>query len=75
MYREVFNQLGAFTALRFTGTGALLAAERMRIRPMTLTFVDRSQEVLKMLSLYTQTFLAPAEEILIYLMKMHCRTI
>jgi hypothetical protein len=27
-----------------------------------LTFVHGSQEVLKMLSLYTQTFLAPAEE-------------
>jgi hypothetical protein len=35
LYREVFNQLDAFTALRFTGTGALLAAERMRILPMT----------------------------------------
>jgi hypothetical protein len=28
-----------------------------------------------MLSLYTQTFLATAEEILIYLLKMHCRNI
>jgi hypothetical protein len=28
-YRVVFNQLDAFTALRFTGTGVLLAAERM----------------------------------------------
>jgi hypothetical protein len=28
-----------------------------------------------MLSLYMQTFLAPAEEILIYLLKMHCRNI
>jgi hypothetical protein len=36
MYREVFNQLDAFTALRFTGTGALPAAERMRILPITL---------------------------------------
>jgi hypothetical protein len=26
------------------------------------------------MSLYTQTFLAPAEEILIYLLKIHCRT-
>jgi hypothetical protein len=34
-YREVFNQLDAFMALRFTGTAALLAAERMRILPMT----------------------------------------
>jgi hypothetical protein len=54
MYREVFSQLDAFTALRFTGTGALLAAERMRILPMTqhadkiwnegkfFTFVHRS---------------------------------
>jgi hypothetical protein len=35
MYRVVFNQLDAFTALRFTGTRALLAAESMRILPMT----------------------------------------
>jgi hypothetical protein len=35
LYREIFNQLDAFTALRFTGTGALLAVERMRILPMT----------------------------------------
>jgi hypothetical protein len=34
-YREGFNQLDAFTSLRFTGTGALLAAERVRILPMT----------------------------------------
>jgi hypothetical protein len=53
-YREVFNQLEAFTALRFTSTRALLAAERVRILPMThhadeiwnegkfFTFVHRS---------------------------------
>jgi hypothetical protein len=44
-------------------------------RRKVLTFVHRSQEVFKMLSLYMQTFLAPEEEILIYLLKMHCRNI
>jgi hypothetical protein len=31
----VFNKLDALTAVRFMGTGAPLAAERMRILPMT----------------------------------------
>jgi hypothetical protein len=35
IYSEVFNQLDVFTALRFKGTGALLAVERMGILPMT----------------------------------------
>jgi hypothetical protein len=35
IYRKVFNQLDAITTLRFTGTEALLAAERMRILPLT----------------------------------------
>jgi hypothetical protein len=35
IYRVLSNQLYAFTALRFTDTGALLAADRMRILPMT----------------------------------------
>jgi hypothetical protein len=41
-YGEVFNQLDAFTALRFTGTGPLLAAERMRILPITFEMKESS---------------------------------
>jgi hypothetical protein len=37
--------------------------------------IHRSQEVLKMLSLYMQTFLAPVEEVLIYPLKLFCRNI
>jgi hypothetical protein len=51
------------------------ACEYCRWLSMPITFVHRSQEVLKMLSLYTQTFIAPAEDILIYLLKMNCRNI
>jgi hypothetical protein len=43
IYREVFNQLDAFTALRFTGTAALFAAERMRILPITSGMKKSSQ--------------------------------
>jgi hypothetical protein len=38
-------------------------------------FVHRSQEVSQMLFLYKQTFLATAEEILIYLLKMLYRNV
>jgi hypothetical protein len=34
-YRVLFNKLEAFTALRFTATGALPAAKRMRLLPTT----------------------------------------
>jgi hypothetical protein len=34
MYSEDFKSIDEFTALRFTATGALLAARRMRILPM-----------------------------------------
>jgi hypothetical protein len=34
-YKVLFNKLGAFTALRFTVTGAPPAAKRTRILPMT----------------------------------------
>jgi hypothetical protein len=82
----VFNELDALTALHFAAAGTLLAAERAQILPMTqhadniwneevLTFVHSSQEVLKILSLYTQTFLALLKEVLIYLLKMLCRNI
>jgi hypothetical protein len=58
--REDFDEVHAFTALRFTATGASLAAKRTQILMMTqhafgmkgsFTFLHRSQEVLKMLSL------------------------
>jgi hypothetical protein len=62
-YRVVFNELDAFTAPRFTATGPPPAAERTRILPMTQHadniwnegkfFVHKSQEVLKVVSLYT----------------------
>jgi hypothetical protein len=48
----VFNKLDAFTALRFMGTGAPLAAERMRILPMTHHFDNISNEG-KFLPLFT----------------------
>jgi hypothetical protein len=35
LYRMFFNKIDAFTALLFTGIGAPLAAERMRILLMT----------------------------------------
>jgi hypothetical protein len=35
-YRVVFDQLDAFMALHSTGTGVLIAAELMRILPITL---------------------------------------
>jgi hypothetical protein len=38
----VFNQLDAVTALRFTGIGALLAAERMPILPITFGMKESS---------------------------------
>jgi hypothetical protein len=37
--------------------------------------VHRSQEVLKMMPLYKQTFLPQAEEVLIYSLKLFCRNI
>jgi hypothetical protein len=57
-HRAFLNKIYAFTALRFTATGAPPAAKRTRILPLTqhadnfwneevLTFVHRSQEVLK----------------------------
>jgi hypothetical protein len=63
MYRVVFNELDTFTALCFTATGALSAAERMQILSMTqhanniwnegkFLPLFTKQEVLKMLSLY-----------------------
>jgi hypothetical protein len=36
LYRVFFSKFGAFTVLRFTGAGAPLAAEHMRILPMIL---------------------------------------
>jgi hypothetical protein len=35
--------------------------------------IHRSQEMLKMVTLYTQTFLSLAEEVLIYPSKLFCR--
>jgi hypothetical protein len=35
MYREFFNFVDRFTALRFTATAALLTARRIQILPIT----------------------------------------
>jgi hypothetical protein len=35
LYRNIFDAIGEFMALRFTMSGPLLAAKHMRILPMT----------------------------------------
>lgn len=35
LYRDIFNAVDKFMALRFTVTGPLLAAKRTQILPMT----------------------------------------
>jgi hypothetical protein len=84
--QDVSNKLDAFMTLRFTATGEPSAAKLTPIFPMT-QYADNiwsegkilplftSQVVLKMLSLYTYTFLAPAGEIVNYLLKMLCTNI
>jgi hypothetical protein len=58
LYRVFLNKIDAFMALRFTTTGASPSAKHMQILLMTqhahnITFIHRSQEVLKMLSICT----------------------
>jgi hypothetical protein len=84
IYREDLTFVARFMALCFTATSAPLAARRIQILPMNqytdtvrneVVTIHRSQEMLKMLFLYTQTFLAPMEDILIYHLKLFCRNI
>jgi hypothetical protein len=60
IYREILTFAEWFTALRFTATGASQEAKCIQILPMNqhnvrneVVTIHRSQEVLKMLSLYT----------------------
>jgi hypothetical protein len=50
--QSAVNKLDAFTALRFRGTGVPLAAERMRILPMT-QHADNIWNEGKFLALFT----------------------
>jgi hypothetical protein len=56
----------------FADESIRLLADDVRNEVVT---IHRSQEVLKMLSSYMQTFLAPVEEVLLYLFKLFCRNI
>jgi hypothetical protein len=58
--------------MNFADESIYLLANKIQNEIVT---IHGSQDVLKMLSLYTYTFLAPADEVLIYLMKLICRNI
>jgi hypothetical protein len=87
LVQEVLNFVDRFTALYFMATGAPPAVRQIKILPMKsicllanniqndVVTIYRSQEVLKMLSLYTQIFLALVEENLISPSKLFCRNI
>jgi hypothetical protein len=69
----------------FTAAGALLAARQIELclwinMPIwnvrnEVVKIHKSQEVLKMLSLYVQIFFTPVKNILIYHLKLFCRNI
>jgi hypothetical protein len=73
-------------ALNFTATGAPLAATHTKFADESICLladniwnevvtIHRPQMVLKMLSLYKWTFLAPVEMVLIYPLMLLCRNI
>jgi hypothetical protein len=76
-FREVLTFADRGAACReahtnFADESLCLSADNIRHEVVTL---HRSQKVFKMLSFYRQTFLAPAEGVLIYPLKLFCRNI